>query len=797
MTTFRVRESSQAATKKMVAMLAAIVLALLTFINLGGDSSHAASMGPGIEYGEVGHIGAYRLADGTLAYCVELAVLEPWDEQSGSELVTSLPAFSGSEGSGWMFGFTGQVEGPAVSDSEIIRRINYVIDKWGQTSNDAQASAVALAVFELRGDSSGFFASLIEAIRGEGGGAQVDWARQMISDAQANAVAPRQPEDVPAPVLQMGAEGSGQLQFSAGTTRLQLTNAIFADGSSARNLDGVSGGSLEIFGVKPAGWDSTYEVEVQSESKSGREGWPAQLVLHHPSVSGQQRIVVASGLSSGTVRHSSARVSATIESFWWPTISTKVTQKVVDQGDKFEDVVTISADKDGSQWSVNNQGSFMPVVLSGTLYGPLDSDPSINPLDDAPDWAPVAAEVTLLADSGPGDYTVSSGVRARVSGYYTWVWKVELETQSSEVLAPERTGKSSLDLTKLPIKDRFGEVAETQLLSQRVTLVTRLKEGLIGRGWSLIDEIGVAKERLGGWLKDENGSPIPVVLRGTMFHSDNMPEQSENAPAESEAISHTLITVQGSQIVDSSPIPVPAHLDGYVTLQWCVLAEDQPEAYAEMTTEICDDYGVPSETAKIESPVVTTLAQEEAVVGEQIVDTALIEGLVPHAASIEFTAYLLPELGHKVYDENWKEITTQKGQPKKWSADDIELLEENLCMAQPVAVTPRQSVFETGMIESHPVTTESVGVIHWVERLYAQDSVSGEDVLIHEGQCGLVEETTLVKQKPELPEPPKQPKKAKLADTGRSKLAVSSLGAVGFALFAAGTLMFWRERREK
>lgn len=778
--------------------LAILFLLLLQVgaVYLWAKPAQAASMGPGMEYGDIGHIGSYRLADGTLAYCLEIGVYEPWGAQSHSEVVSTLPAFSSKVDAGWMFGFSGQLHVPELTNPETIRQMNYVIQKWGQTSNNRQAAAVALAVFQLRGDSQNFTNLMVQGIRDRGYGSDVDLSLQMIAEAQQNAVAPVAPAAVAAPVLTLDEHGEGTLKYFAGTTKLVLSNAVFVDtAQNEKTLGGAVGGTVAIKGLKPAGWDSEYEVSVTAHTESGREGWPAQLVLHHPSVQNEQRIAVATGLSTGTVQKKTATATASVTNVWWPKISTRVSARIVEHGQRFADVVTVTEHEDGGHWSIAGDGKPMPLKAIGTLYGPLEGDPSVDPQSEAPQGTPIADVVELEIDSGSGEYAIESNVRAEQTGYYTWVWRLEWDQQTEAVRNPQRTGVSALNTEKFPVQDRFGEATETHVHFQRLTMVTRLKEDVIGRGWSITDEVGVTKEKYGGWIKDPQGDIIPVTLRGTLYHSVQEPQVSDFAPVDAEAISTTLVTLQGPGIIDSEPVTIPAQLEGFVTMQWCIFDEDQPESYRELTRESCDEYGLPGETAKIESPQVTTQAQPHAVVGDDIIDVAEVTGLIPNESFIDFVAYLMPEVDAQVYDENWN------AQEEVWTAEMIEELGAETCTAQPVAVTPTQSVESAGTYTSPAVNALSSGTVHWVERLFATDAITGEAVLVAEGECGLANETTLIVE-PVIEEPAVEETEVEevkvaafaLPATGSTSIILWLLTAVGLGFVTTGVTMMWRRK---
>ncbi|QIM18709.1 LPXTG cell wall anchor domain-containing protein [Leucobacter coleopterorum] len=82
----------------------------------------------------------------------------------------------------------------------------------------------------------------------------------------------------------------------------------------------------------------------------------------------------------------------------------------------------------------------------------------------------------------------------------------------------------------------------------------------------------------------------------------------------------------------------------------------------------------------------------------------------------------------------------------RWTEDDLAGLgEKALCELQPVAKTARVAIVASGRITSPAVTARSEGTIHWVEDLAIEHEKFGDPLELHRGICGLVEETTTVR----------------------------------------------------
>lgn len=761
-----------------------LVLILLVggFLGVTSERAQAATDGPGITYEGIGHIGAFRLGNGTLTYCLEVGVYDPYGAQHAGQRVTTVPGYDLGYVSRPNIAYSGSVAAPPLQDPNVMRQINYAISVWGDTTDDAQAAATQLAVFMLRGSPSQYLDAVLAGIEARGGASTVSQARRIVADARAQARAPQNGHTPTDLILELDEDGAaGSVEYAAGTKRITLSNAIFQDsGESSIQVSPTQAGALTIIPLRSSGWDHSFEVEAIAEWETGREGWKNELTLYTPVTEGQQRIAAAVGESTDMTINGTASARATTSGKWWPAVSTEVSHKFVGIGETFADSVTIAADPNGSGWPMHIDGTYLPLTLEGTLYGPLLEDPRISPEDEAPTHAPVLDRVKIIADRGPGTYSVESGKPAPDVGFYTWVWSIDWNLQDADVTDPDRSGESTLEESKFPVKDRFGEKTETHVVKQALTISTNLEHSMIGRGWSVGDEVNVhATDR-------DDGMPasIPLNYRGTLYHSETPPDQQEQAPEHAEKIGEVIHTSSEETQFASDPVPVPLSFDGYVTMQWCLLRADQPDQVRELIDDTCDDYGIAEETAEIHTPKVTTVAQPTAHVGDTIRDTALVEGLVPNESTVEFTAYLKPVVGHKKYDREW---SVRAGQGT-WTLEEIEALGDDRCTAQPVATTKRVVVSGPGTYLSPDVHAKSSGTIYWVERLYAVDPVTGEEVLMHEGDCGLPNETTVIFPAPQTP--------ASLAHTGSVVPLEASVG-VGALLLAVGAAVAWGQRRSQ
>lgn len=187
--------------------------------------------------------------------------------------------------------------------------------------------------------------------------------------------------------------------------------------------------------------------------------------------------------------------------------------------------------------------------------------------------------------------------------------------------------------------------------------------------------------------------------------------------------------------------------------------------------------GLDNETTIVGTPDVTTQADPKADTGAPFNDTALIEGLIEDGTTVGFTAYQKPVAGEPKLDIGG----VPRADGAVWTQAEIDAMVGNsICEAQtianltPVAV-PAGIHDEAISIESADITTSVAGEVNWVETLYAEDGT-----VIHRGECGIENETTLVTTPPT---PPTQP--APAAGNGGSGLAATGSDAAPMGLLAA------------
>lgn len=712
--------------------IAAVAAALLAAVGLTVSSpSPALAVSQGVGFGTypdntIGWQGSFIAPNGDSIYCIQPGVANPTNTSIDGGYVTRVSA-NRSAG------------------------ISRVITEYGQTGSPIQASAVSFAVKALAG-----WDTFINSHGYPHGSAytQANFERFVDYVLYYNATAAER-DQIGAlgwQYLQVGMNttagsgGSGSIEFTIDPTNeyrgtvkvnssssgavgtLVLTNGIF-DSTGTSTLAGAQlNTEYAVLGTPPD--DGTdYKISVTGQFSAGYAG-EFRLWSH----SGQQD-------TAGPGRAASFTVSGTDPVFrgsqFGPVVSTNAIA-FANVGDYLTDTITFDtqADDEGvnNPWFRFDDGTYLPVTATGTLYGPFTERPV--EAASAPVGAPVAGTATVTTSTANGPtvaYTATSDTAVSESGFYTWVWEVDWAAQPSvtQLFVP---GPSPLNPEQEPYNftDRFGLLTETTIVASPIEAVSTITAEEIRPGDITHDRIVVSAPR--GWIED-GGERIPVVFRGTAyFHAgEEAPEQTSSIPASAVnlgSITYT-VTAPGSYL-PATGLQVPLSGTGYVTWVWEIRAVDQPEQYRGWVAAWRDDYGIPAETQVLLRSTVVTQAQTAADAGAAIFDTAVVTGALPiDGADLTFEAYRVPltpatdGLGGEVVDY-----------PAGTTPGDYSWVctTENLVFASdPVHIT------QIGEHRSPDFVPDAPGMYLWVETLTASD-----DSIIHRGECGIPNEISYV-----------------------------------------------------
>ncbi|CAG7601421.1 hypothetical protein LEUCIP111803_00461 [Leucobacter soli] len=546
-------------------------------------------------------VGAFRSSSGEYVYCVEPGAVEPSGAQKSARTVSSLPAYSAYtfDQSGWK----GTVTSGALSGKRL-RQINYVLWEHGRTKSKAKAVAVQLAVWMLRGDpgAEAWLDHHLGWVRANGGKAYIDRARELVAEAQAQAVVAVAPKPKPLRIEPDEADPTtGTVAYPAGTTELRIDGGAFDNGGELLKVSGGKAGRATWTATPhDEEWQGEQVVSITGNWKLKAAGWPAKVSVQPPVVALQQRLAAGIGPVTSTF---SGRLSTTerTDIAFEPVLSTLVEERMLSaDGDRFSDTVEFEIADGSAPWPSregdDGQIEYAPVLAQGTVYGPFEAPQ--EPGDDVPDDAPTAGDAAVIAEHGPGEYRVESTAGPTGPGYYYWVWRIREEEQTAELREADLLPQG------YDFSDDFGLVDEGHVVPTGLRWDTELEERVLDAGDAVLRDRLTVEPHGGVWLRDESGDRIPAVIRLTVYGSDTEPARAATAPEDARRLTEARVEVDrpvdGGVVVD--PIELPSDTRGWVTVQACLYAEDQPERWRGYTEEWCDDYGIPEETARISEP---------------------------------------------------------------------------------------------------------------------------------------------------------------------------------------------------
>ena len=771
-----------------------VVLMFTAFLTMFGSgfpsTAFAASEGPGLRIGGV-FVGAFITSNNSSnAFCVE-----PDGDNPSSEI----PATVMSEFRGYLMQSTGHWVAP-YSDEFGLRRMNYITSTYGTLGaggdwqND-QAAAVALAVWTIRGEQDGVVASWVAGLKSQAPGNVQRLIDSFLTEAAAAVVpvapsAPTEPQvtwsdelhasvEIPRGYTEFHVESGGRLTGTApdGTT--------YSASAKETALDPTKTYSLAIESLPAETSSRTHRLKVSAHWSQSVAQWPSRVWGYQPSADAADQLLIAGGGSVSVADEGVWRdtIRPRAGSEFAPVVTTEVTSRILGTDEPYVDRVSFGLDANSGAWPQYwDNGAWHPraVRATGTLYGPLKQRPEEQTRVPEDSDVPIAGTAVVEAVNGPTTYDVQiDKPEETVAGFYTWVWNIDGLDQGSQM----QTGDAE-DwhlASDYQFQDAYGQAGETQLRPLEFSIRTALKERTLAAGGSTTDLITI-DHGAGEWLTVE-GKDAPITFRATIYEVDGTPKRAEDPPPSARIRATERVTVTNDDDPIVVPVSVPLARTGNVTVQVCVLAEDQEDQVRDLVVETCDDWGIPEESAHIELPKVTTMAQEEGVVGGTIRDEAKIDGLVPEGATLGFTAYLRPEVGEPKYSEEWEPLRNTSGETVRWTEEELSgLSSQERCLAQPVATTPRATVEGPGTYVSPAVVARSEGTVRWVEDLEVSRGKQESPLEIHRGRCGAVNETTRIVNQV-----------AGLSTTGGASWGALG-GATAALLTGGGFLLFVRGR---
>ncbi|MDY0910753.1 hypothetical protein [Microbacterium sp. CFBP9034] len=409
--------------RPLTARLAAIVLAvalLAAAIVLPASPAHAASQGSG--FGAWAPVSTYgwhgsKLVGGVHTYCI-------------------LPGASAPTGPSTDNGTRSAVLGLSPQQ---LTGINLLVTKYGQTSDPAQAAAVAWAVKAIADRDAALHHY---GYHGDSLAGAINWTFSALAP-QHNATVQRlavayYDEATRTPAAK---PPGGQLVFTtdAADHRLGTVTAKVspADATGSITLEGavfVNGGGATLRHAK-AGVAYAIRTTPGSPGRphtvtgAGRFTDPRPAAVRHFTTPGGQD--TAGPAAPVPFAVTGADAAPRVAPFL-PSISTRVEARY-SAGGPFVDAVTIEVD--AGEWPRTKTGGYVPLAASATVYR-TDEEPVTTAA--VPSEAVVAGTLELVTDpvAGPeAPYRVTSEWTADEPGFYTAVWTIRADGQpASEAL---------------------------------------------------------------------------------------------------------------------------------------------------------------------------------------------------------------------------------------------------------------------------------------------------------------------------------------------------------------------------
>ena len=665
-----------------LALLVAAVLALLVVASPFAPSPRAEAAVTGAGYAGItpygGYLGNYIAPDGTRVYCMDSARDWPSGATDAGTIVGSVPTQWGE----WL-------------SETVVRKLNFAMLTWGQTADPTTAAAVSAYVYAYtstvaQNSGPGYHAGLHYI----NGNAAVTAAYNTVWSASESQYGGSAKPSASVKVSLSGWDGSVRVSVSPATARgtLTLSGAVVA-GTRNRQV-AVGNGSLIPIRAVVADGDATASVSATA-SFTIDNGAGASLVVYR---TGSQQRTLRGAFPETLTTSASGRATSSV--VFSPIVQTTVAARYVDPGQPFVDGLTVSLAEGSPEWRRLTDGSAMPVIATGTLYGPFSQQPAVA--SAPPEGVPVVGSETI-ALTGTGEYESSGTLLAPSPGFYTWVWRIDASAQPEQMarmLPPEYS-----------FADQFGLIAESHVVPMRLAAVSQVSSSEVGLGGEIRDELSVSLVS-GPWLT-EAGVPIPARFTGTAYFvaGETAPVESDAVPPGAEIIGSAEVVAREPGIYPAStPVVAPERV-GYVTWLWQL---DPASASAPYFEPWSDRFGMPAETTRVLPPTVSTVAMPASVVGEETHDTAIVGGHLPtEPGTLVFRAYRQPATA----DDPVCDASTLAYD----SSDD------------PVTVTG------AGTYHSPSTRFEKHGKYYWVESFYSNDGT-----LVHTGACGLEEETTPV-----------------------------------------------------
>jgi hypothetical protein len=393
-------------------------------------------------------IGGYIADDGSVLYCLE------WGKESPTG--ASDPVLS--------------VESTAVYDNWShleVARVNYLISKWGQTADNDEAAAVAMAIWMRHpGDSDPFFPEhrFVKATITDSNKRAIITHRAQAMNAEANTFVPKVRAAIGELIITPDSEHamsgvitvSGVPEEASGTLQVEGATLEITDSSS---VAGITDGASFRYVAEP------------SDEDLGSLTVSAQVVFVTPGTPGDELVVWRTPDSFQNLGQASSWVpdfqfaldaSHEIDLSFLPVLSTQAAQQRVLAGQPLVDTVMFSLAEGSREWRRLSDDTFVEVEAWCQAYGPLEEYPELTP--KPPAEAPLFGERIGFRVGGSLENPLETVYEAEFeslpseSGHYTFVCGIDQQRQTADAAS------SSLPMG-YAFQHEYGLAEETVVVS--------------------------------------------------------------------------------------------------------------------------------------------------------------------------------------------------------------------------------------------------------------------------------------------------------------------------------------------
>lgn len=571
------------------------------------------------------HLGGYWIENGpdkgTFAWCSQLGRHNPLNDQLAGQVVTSLKSGSGKTVSGLN-----------------LAKINYLMSTVGSKPESPSYDAgLAIAIWYFVGDVN------INGIADPGVG--LGWAG--VNMFEVNAIPAQYRADVkkyfnqhvaaanaaitssqlsiaePAkPVMSLAKDGlSGSITVPAGHSKVTLTGAVTSDGAQTITKPGT----YNLVPVRPAETKSTWKITAKASGTINEAGKIAKIKVHKEP-SGQQQVIV-SGV--GDSRSWSQEVSATVDQRFSITGDSQVPEALVQPGEAIQDVVTLTT-LDGKPWPLystgKDKGKPMRLTVDVKRYELPRAHVQGEPL---PEDAVVAEEFSFVADKGATSYQIGETL-GDGGAFSNWVFSIDAAAQ------PKEEPITNFLPSGFKFEHEYGLERESLVVPMTVDIETELSKDTVAWYDEITDFQTVSS--VGAPYMYFEGKEIPTVWENRVFFIEDATleelEQQAEAPEDAELIGTFASTVTESGTpTETDPFEVPGGREGVLTVQPCLVPEQQDEAVRDLLVAGCEDFGVPTQSAQVVAPTFRSEGSENVVLSAdaRVSDVVFMENIGENA----------------------------------------------------------------------------------------------------------------------------------------------------------------------